>query len=237
MIYQTIVSAAELHENLGNPRFVVVDCRFDLSDKPAGYRAYQQGHIPGAVYADLEADLSGPPLTDTGRHPMPGAEALRQTFSRFGIHHGSQVVVYDDAGGAYAARLWWQLGYMGHEAVALLDGGWQAWLEKGFPVQRGVEMNQPAHFEGQPRESWLVLLAELSRHPLLVDARDPARYRGEIEPIDRTPGHIPRAINLPYRRLLDDRGRLLLPEALRRELLALPASPMAPRRSPIVALA
>jgi thiosulfate/3-mercaptopyruvate sulfurtransferase len=218
MTYSTIIAANELRAYLDDPIWIVADCRFDLAHKTAGFRAYLTSHIPGAMYVDLEKELSGPPLTDRGRHPMPSPDALRQSFGRLGISPGCQVVAYDDAGGAYAARLWWLLRYMGHEAVAVLDGSWQEWQRQGLATRSGIETRPPSSFDGQPRREWLVLLNELDARAFLVDVRDPARYRGEVEPIDRVPGHIPGAVNFPYKRCLDGAGRFLSPAKLRYEL-------------------
>ncbi len=205
---------------MANPDWVIIDCRFNLSgDTSAGQQAYQEKHIPGAVYAHLDTDLSNPPTTDYGRHPLPPAEKLCATFGRLGIDAHKQVIVYDDARGAFAARLWWLLRYMGHEAVALLDGGWTAWVEAGYPISSGEEQNRPCPFSGIPHHEWLVRLDELPTQALLVDSRDPARYRGEIEPLDPRAGHIPGATNYFYGNNLDSRGRFLVPEQLQQQLL------------------
>jgi thiosulfate/3-mercaptopyruvate sulfurtransferase len=218
MSYTTLISVESLHENLDNPAFVIVDCRFELADKEAGQRAYRAGHIPGALFADVEKDLSGPPLTDRGRHPMPSAEALRSLFGRLGIGAEKQVVAYDASGGAMAVRLWWLLRYMGHPAVAVLDGGWPRWLAAGLPSTDKFWEAKAATFTGEAHREWLVLVDELGDHSFLVDCRDPARYRGEIEPIDPVAGHIPGAVNYPYGRNLGPDGRFLPADRLRRQL-------------------
>jgi thiosulfate/3-mercaptopyruvate sulfurtransferase len=219
MSYQALVDCETLSRHLADPDWIIVDCRFDLADPEAGEREYRESHVAGAVYAHLDHDLSGPPLTDSGRHPLPAPEALVALFSRLGIEAGKQVVVYDSAGGALAAaRVWWMLRYMGHTAVAVLDGGWQAWQAAALPTAGGIETNPPAAFEGQPQRPWLVLLDEVSEAELLVDVRDPARYRGEVEPIDPVAGHIPGAVNYPLQNNLGPDGRFLPPEQLRRQL-------------------
>lgn len=217
-MYTTIIDAVDLQGHLGDGDWVVVDCRFSLADGDAGRRAYEAGHIAGAVYAHLDEDLCGPPLTDWGRHPLPSAAAMTRVFGRLGIGGGTQVVVYDDAGGAIAARLWWMLQYMGHEAAALLNGGWQAWLEAGYAVRSGVETARPRLFSGSPREGWLVLLEDVPQAALLVDSREGARYRGEVEPIDAVAGHIAGAVNYYFGRNLDGAGRFLPAEQIRRQL-------------------
>jgi len=217
--FKTLVDVDTLARHLDDPHWVIVDCRFDLADTGAGRRAYQDAHIPGAVYADLDHDLSGPPLSDHGRHPMPSPAALIDTFRRLGITSASQVVAYDDAAGAIAARLWWLLRYLGHTRVALLDGGWQVWRESGLTSAGGVENCAAADFHGQPRARWLVTATEVDQAPLLIDARAPERFRGEIEPLDPVAGHIPGAVNYSYALNLDRDGCFLPRTELRARLL------------------
>jgi thiosulfate/3-mercaptopyruvate sulfurtransferase len=200
---------------VGDPTWVVVDCRFDLADPEAGGRAYRHRHIAGAAYAHLDRDLSGPPVITRGRHPLPTAEALQATLGRLGIDDSRQVVAYDDTGGAMAARLWWLLRYMGHGAVALLDGGWDTWEAAGLPTATGLEHMAARVFVGAPRTEWLVRIEHVSDAPVLIDSRDPARYRGEVEPLDPVAGHIPGAVNYWWKENLDAEGRFLAPAALR----------------------
>ncbi|MGH8246395.1 MAG: sulfurtransferase, partial [Gammaproteobacteria bacterium] len=127
-MFDTLIDASELNANLSEPDWVIIDCRYDLKDTAAGYRSYLNGHVPGAIYAHLHDDLSGSPDTDRGRHPLPAPGRLRDVFSGFGIDSRRQVIAYDDSWGAIAGRLWWMLRYMNHDAVAVLDGGWQAWV-------------------------------------------------------------------------------------------------------------
>ena len=182
-MYKTILDVATLGENLEHPDWVIIDCRYNLSDSNAGQRLYKEAHIPGAVYADLLHDLSGPPVTDHGRHPLPSIDQLIKTFERLGISNHSQVVAYDDAGGSIAARLWWLLRYLGHETAALVDGGWMSWMQAGLHVRGGLEKNSPGKFQGSGRTDRVVTADQVPCARLLVDSRDPARYRGEIEPI------------------------------------------------------
>lgn len=216
-MFDTLITTDELSEHLGNPGRVIVDCRYDLFKPEAGRKAYREAHIPGAVYADLHDDLSGPPITDTGRHPLPSAEALTGLFNRLGIESGTQVVAYDASGGSFAARLWWLLKYMGHETVAVLDGGWQAWEAGNGHTSDGDEANPAGGFRGQPRSDWLVLLPQVPDEAFLVDSRDPARYRGEKEPVDPAAGHIPGAFNRFWQANLKEDGTFKLPGALRDE--------------------
>jgi len=226
-MYETLVDTATLNAHLDDPAWRIVDCRFDLGQPGAGREAWLREHIPGAVYAHLEEDLSGPPLTDHGRHPLPGTEALVRTFSRLGIGPATQVIAYDAAGGSMAARLWWLLRYMGHERVAVLDAGWPAWVAAGLPRDRGEQHCQAAAFHGHPRHDRLVRLDEVTQAALLIDSRAPARYRGEVEPIDPVAGHIPGAVNHDWQDNLDAEGRFLSPGALRRALLeTLAGTPM-----------
>lgn len=206
--YSTIIAAELVAENLGNPDWAIIDCRFDLFDTSAGERSYLSGHIPGAVYAHLDTDLSAPkdPTGAGGRHPLPSPEDLVRLFSRLGIGPGVQVVAYDDSSGHYAARLWWMLRFMGHTAVAVLDGGWPLWASAGLPVTQGRESRLPRDFVGHPHWDYLVTRAGVASAPLLVDARAPERYRGEVEPIDPVAGHIPGAINRPYSLNWTDEG-------------------------------
>ena len=212
-MYTTLIDVEALAA-LAGP--VIVDCRFSLADPARGEADYATAHIPGAVYAHLDRDLSGPPTTDHGRHPLPPPGRMCEVFGALGIAPGVQVVVYDDVNGMIAARLWWMLRYMGHDAVAVLDGGWQAWCRAGRATEAGARVAHPARFDGQPRRARLRTLDELDpARERLVDARDPARFRGEVEPIDRRAGHIPGARNHAFPRNLDSGGRFLAPDLLR----------------------
>lgn len=227
-MHRTIVSAEQLNEQRDNPSWVIVDCRFQLSNPSAGRRAYESGHIPGALFADLEEDLSASvPVTDGGRHPLPAAGDQIDLFGRLGIGTGTQVVVYDDAGGMIAGRLWWMLRYLGHEAVALLDGGIQRWTSLGLPMRSGTETRATAQFRGAPRDELLITKDAVASVARLVDARDGERYRGEVEPIDPRAGHIPGASNYPHRSNLAPDGRLRpvseLREIINRALDGVPA--------------
>ncbi len=198
MNFTTLIDAQTLHEHFADADWVIVDCRFALADPAVGREQYLTAHIPGAVYTHLNEDLSSKPVTDNGRHPLPSPTNMAILFSQLGIGEQTQVVAYDANNGAYAARLWWMLNYMGHTAVAVLDGGWQAWEAANFPTQSGEESNEPAQFTGSPQRGMLVLVDDVPNQPLLIDSRAPARYRGEVEPLDPTAGHIPGAVNYFY---------------------------------------
>lgn len=217
-MFSTLISAEALQKRLYDPDWVIVDCRFDLTNTALGRQQYHAAHIPGAVYAHLEDDLSGPPLTDHGRHPLPAPEVMIELFSRLGIDDRVQVAAYDANNGVYASRLWWMLRYLGHEAVAVLDGGWAAWEASKSPTATGIEANEPRQFSGKPRREWLVQMAQVPDLPLLVDSRGEARYRGEVEPLDKKAGHIPGAVNFFYQRNWSADGRYLPKDEIRQNL-------------------
>lgn len=221
MPYRTLIAAADLADHLHNPGWVVVDCRFSLADSEAGRAAYEASHIPGARYADLDEVLTNPPYLDHGRHPLPEPSIMERRFGKLGIGNTSQVVAYDDAGGMVAARLWWMLHYLGHEAAAVLDGGWQAWLAAGLPVSSEPPAYSEASFEGEPQLGLLVVAGDVPAVSLLVDSRAPERYRGEVEDYDPVRGHIPGAVNYHYGRNLDEDGYFLQPHKLHAQFAAL----------------
>lgn len=216
-VFTTLIDKESLANHLDDRNWVIVDCSYDLTDKNAGRNSYLASHIKGAVFADVLDDLSGPPLTDNGRHPLPSEEVLNKLFSRLGINHDSQVIVYDNAFACFAGRLWWMLRYMGHEAVAVLDGGWQSWEKAGLPTTKEEERNANTHFKGVPHKEWLVTIDDVSASELLIDSRDPERYRGEYEPLDKVAGHIPGAINRFWKNNLDDTGYFKDADKLRKE--------------------
>ncbi len=199
-MFTTLISPSELAPHLADENWVVVDCRFDLADPPKGEQLYLESHIPGARYAHLDRDLSGEKTAANGRHPLPTVAEMRERFGALGIAPGRQVVVYDADSGMYAARLWWMLRFMGHDAVALLDGGLARWTRESHPTRGGSEDWRPATFVGAPRESWRLdaPAVEQGLHDptrVLVDARAEARFRGDNEPLDKKAGHIPGARN------------------------------------------
>lgn len=218
---RTLISVSELQSRVAAGAVIVIDCRFDLAAPEAGEQAYRESHIPGAGYAHLDRDLSGPPVTDHGRHPLPTPDQLRAVFGRLGIDGGTPVVAYDAMGGGLAAaRLWWLLRYMGHDAVTVLDGGWQAWLAARGEVAPGLIPARSQRFGGHARQERRVLLAGLTAGMPLLDARDPVRYRGEQEPIDPRAGHIPGARNHFWRLNLTADGRFRPAAELRQALAA-----------------
>ena len=220
-----LIEPQTLQARLGDPAWAVVDCQYDLADAGAGRRAYLAGHLPGAVHADLGADLSGPPATDCGRHPVPAPAVLEARFSALGLDNDKRVAAYDASGGAFAARLWWLLRYAGHERVAVLNGGLAAWKRAEFELETGPGATPGgARFKASIDARALVKLDEaisLSRGGgRLIDSREPARYAGQSEPIDPVAGHIPGAVNHYWKNNLDEQGRFLPPERLREGLRA-----------------
>ena len=224
MSYSAVISSSDLAACLAEPGLRLVDCRASLQDPAAGRAAYEKGHLPRATFADLLQDLSGPIVAGkTGRHPLPDVSVFASKLGTWGISNSHQVVVYDDAAGAFAARLWWMLRWLGHDAVAVLDGGLPAWVAEGRPVTDEVVAPPEAVFTPQPRPELLMSTRELctpeSRLCRLFDARAPERFRGEVEPIDPVAGHIPGAINLPFADNLRD-GRFSSPAELRSRFAA-----------------
>lgn len=222
MTYTTLISTDTLASHLDGS-FVIADCRFELTNERAGHEAYVTAHIPGAVYVSLARDLSAAPTGSNGRHPLPTVEEMAATFGRLGIDRSRQVVAYDDETGMFASRLWWMLRYVGHDAVAVLDGGWTRWMREQRPTRGGTESRQPATFVPAPRPEMRVevgdVLATLARgDALLVDARGAERFEGRTEPLDRVAGHIPGALNRHYKTNLAADGTLLPPETLRAQL-------------------
>jgi len=218
--WTTLVSTQALQQALGSDGLVVLDCRFELTRPDAGRAAWEAGHIPGASYADLNRDLSGPvsPLAG-GRHPLPDPADLSRRLGDWGVTAGSQVVAYDAVGGMFASRLWWLLRWLGHERVAVLDGGYPAWVGEGGPVDQNVPSPRRSQFSGRPGVMPVLgagaVAAGLADHSLLlIDSRAKARFLGRQEPLDKVAGHIPGAINLPQAEHLDADGRFRPAEEL-----------------------
>lgn len=223
--HTTLVDCATLAAHVGDSSWRVFDCRHQLADPAAGETAYGQGHLPGAVFLHLDRDLSGPMTGTNGRHPLPDPQLLAQKLAAAGVSGSTQVVVYDDAGGMVAARLWWLLRWLGHDRVALLDGGINQWLKEDRPLTTEVPEPAPAVFDAVPRDftvSTAVVLNNLESGELcVIDARSPDRFRGENETLDPAGGHIPGARNRFFRDNLDADGNFRPAAELRRELLAL----------------
>jgi thiosulfate/3-mercaptopyruvate sulfurtransferase len=207
----TLINVTQLSSLLEEATSIVFDCRFALADPAAGRKAYEQAHIPGAYFVDVNRDLSMPHLPGmTGRHPLPKKADWIAQVQSLGIHPDVQVVLYDDNGGASAARMWWMLQWIGHKNVAVLDGGWQAWTAAGMPVTDVVPAPRArASFDYNTLRSRMSLITASQidgRSQLLLDARDPPRFRGEVEPIDPVAGHIPGARCSPFSANLNANG-------------------------------
>jgi thiosulfate/3-mercaptopyruvate sulfurtransferase len=235
MEFRTLIGVESLQALLGKPGLAVIDCRFDLMNPAAGRQAYLQAHLPGARYADLNRDLSGPVGPDTGRHPLPAQEVLARRLGQWGVGNDTQVVAYDAANGSFAARLWWLLRWMGHGAAAVLDGGFEAWIAHGGALQSGdteqgdAEPVDAASGSGRfapqidantsaPAVLSTAGLERALRDPdaMLVDARAAERFAGTVEPIDAVAGHIPGAVNHPFTANLDANNRFLPAAELKR---------------------
>ena len=197
MNFTTLITAEQLRDHVFDAAWCVLDCRHDLIDHAAGKRAYDTGHIPGAQFASIENDLAGAKTGRNGRHPLPERATLERRFGLWGIHNDTQIVAYDAQGGQFAVRLWWLARWLGHAKVAVLDGGWPAWL--AITQWSSVEPGEREMRDFSARESLVPVVDAMSVSKrdaqLLVDARAPERYRGEMEPIDPVAGHIPGAVN------------------------------------------
>lgn len=217
----TLVSVDTLAAHLDDSRWLIVDCRFDLTQPTAGEAAYRAGHIPGALYAHLDRDLSSPITPATGRHPLPDPERFAATLSSWGVTADTQVIAYDADNGMYASRLWWLLRWVGHRAVAVLDGGFKAWNGAGLPTNTEIPARSRSQFQARPnRELWLdadqVQQRAQQSDWRLLDARAPERFVGKVEPLDTVAGHVPGARNHPLATNLASDGRFGAPEELRR---------------------
>lgn len=219
----SLIDVEELNRHLREPSWRIVDCRFELTQPGKGYADYLAGHIPGAVYAHLDNDLAGPVSPATGRHPLPDPAAFASTLGSWGITPQTRVVAYDQASGGIAARLWWMLRWLGHEHVALLNGGFEAWRRAGLALERDAPVIEPAVYEAHADDSMLATTAEIEAaiaagRPLqLVDARGAERFAGRSEPIDPVAGHVPGARNFPLETSLRPDGSWRGPDELARK--------------------
>jgi thiosulfate/3-mercaptopyruvate sulfurtransferase len=224
-----LIDVHALRALIGRPELRVLDCRHDLARPELGSEQYGQGHIPGAVFAHLDRDLSGRKDGQNGRHPLPDPTALARRLRAWGVGSSSFVVAYDASEGSYAARAWWLLRWLGHERVAVLDGGWPAWIAAGAPVETSAPHHAPGDFAMRPSRQPTVSLdamtawagARQSGTRLVLDARAPERYEGRNETIDPAAGHIPGAHNRFWKHNVDAQGRFKPAEALREEYAGL----------------
>ncbi|GIP40323.1 thiosulfate sulfurtransferase [Paenibacillus sp. J31TS4] len=221
-----VVSMEWIRDHLNDESLVLADCRFALGQPLSGRKDYEEGHLPGAVYVDLERDLSGPKAEHGGRHPLPSITELADVLGRAGIDGSKRVVAYDDQGGAMASRLWWILKYLGHDNVQIMDGGFGAWKREGYPVTLDVTELYATTFEPQPRSEMLLTMEEVKSRLgtpglQLLDSREAKRYRGEEEAIDPVAGHIPGAANYFWKDSLTEQGTWKPAEQLRERFSSL----------------
>ncbi len=217
-ILKHVVSQKWLLSHLDQSDLVIVDCRFQFG-QDTGRRAYEESHIPGAVYFDMEQELSAPVEEHGGRHPLPDIEFLVARLGNAGISRDTQVVAYDDQDGAMASRFWWLLTYMGHEKVYVLEEGFSAWQKKGYRVHVLQEERTPTEFVPKLRQNLIADVEEVrsaigNPRIILLDSREAPRYRGEVEPIDKAAGHIPGAINKFWKGIIDEQGRIKTTDAI-----------------------
>jgi len=217
---EAVVSAKWLLARMYEPDVVIVDCRYWMGQPDAGREAYEASHIPGAVYLDLEHDLSGELEEHGGRHPLPDPATLAHRFAQAGISNRSRVIAYDSQGGAMASRLWWLLRYLGHETVYVLDGGYPVWEAANFPVTAEQRITIPASFYAEVQHGMLAHEYDVQDKlnipgVVLIDSREAPRYRGEVEPLDKVAGHIPGAINRFWKDATTEQGQFKGPDELK----------------------
>ncbi|MDR2244668.1 MAG: sulfurtransferase [Burkholderiales bacterium] len=221
----TLVTVPQLAAHLDDPDWLILDVRHDLADPSWGRRAYEEAHIPRALFVSLDDDLSAPPNGKNGRHPLPPPTPCAERLARLGVAQGKQIVAYDQGPGMFAARLWWMLRWRGLDSCAVLDGGWAQWQAAGLPVSAVMETPQPAHFVPQPQAITVdadAVLANLSSQTMtLIDARPASRFRGENETLDPVGGHIPGSLNRPFTENLSADGTFKTAAQLRAEFAAL----------------
>jgi thiosulfate/3-mercaptopyruvate sulfurtransferase len=226
MYINTLVTTEDLARHLDDPDWIILDCRFSLNDPAAGRLSYLKNHIPGARYVHLDDDLASPISETSGRHPLPEATEFVEKLCHWGVGVNKQVVVYDDSFGAMAVRAWWLLRWLGHPAVALLDGGYPKWTREKRPVTTVAPETVKGRCACLPEPSQIVTTQEVlatldNTDALIIDARPERRFTGEYEPLDPIAGHIPGSINWSFEENLDIDGTYLPPEALRENYQAL----------------
>lgn len=220
MTYKTIISSDILKTNLDNKDFIIFDCRCDVKDSTYGIQAYTEGHIRNSIFVDIDADLASERTVTSGRHPLPSIDNLSEKLSQWGLNSSKQAVIYDDAGGAFAGRMWWVLKWLGHVNVAVLDGALGGWLASGGKLTTENTIFERSVFTPQPQEEMYVSIKEVEdaqykMDKLILDARSKERYLGIKDPIDPVAGHIPGAISHPLGQNLDKKGHFKSPEELK----------------------
>lgn len=229
MSYQTIISVEDLNNNLSNKDWFVFDCRFLLKDPAAGLNKFSQGHIPGAQFADMDKDLSSAMTPTSGRHPLPERNELVEKLQTWGVNNSSQIVCYDDMSGAFAARMWWLLKWLGHSNVAVLDGGIDKWIASGLALETEVQIRPKGSFDGQPNnEMWVnieFVQQQLEQNKInLLDARSNERFTAKDTITDPVPGHVPGAISFPFAGNLSKQGVFLSADRLQKRYAKMFAS-------------
>ncbi len=219
MNYQTIISVDDLNKNLSNENWFIFDCRFLLKDPKGGVDKFNQGHIPGAQFADMDQDLSSPMTQSSGRHPLPDPNEFINKLRAWGVSNNSQIICYDGISGAFAARMWWLLRWLGHQDVAVLDGGVEKWSEKGLPLETEVQTRTTGAFVGEAKNSMWVdidfVRQQLKQEKIsLLDARSAERFTAQDQKTDPVPGHVPGAVNYPFAGNLNSQGLFLPPNKL-----------------------
>jgi len=222
----TVVSTDQLAQHLNDPDWIVFDCRFTLTNTESGKLAYENGHIPGARYVHLDDDMSSLVTPTSGRHPLPDVNQFSNKLSRWGVDNGKQVVVYDDSFGSMAVKMWWLLRWLGHQNVALLDGGLPKWMKQKLPIGTELPKIMQAKFIPHVQHEMVVDTVEVEharneRCSMLIDARPEQRFAGEREPLDKVAGHIPGAVNWVFEENLDFDGTYLPADELREAYLKL----------------
>ncbi|MDW3096159.1 MAG: sulfurtransferase [Gammaproteobacteria bacterium] len=219
MEYKTIISADELKSIIDQDNVRVFDCRFSLKDPQGGLKSYQSGHLPSAQFADMDTQLSSAMTETSGRHPLPDAGVFQAQLKAWGINNDTQVIAYDDISGAFAARLWWMMRWMGHDKVAVLDGGMQQWTQQGLPLSKDDVEFPEGGFSGSAKMDWLVdiqtVITKLAANKVtLIDARAADRFTGKDKNTDPVPGHVPGANNLPFAGNLTKEGLFETPDII-----------------------
>ena len=211
MSYQTIISAHDLNQNINNENWFVFDCRFLLKDPNGGLKKFNEGHIPGAQFADMDKDLSSPMTKTSGRHPLPDPNTFIEKLRKWGVSNNSQIICYDDMSGAFAARMWWLCHWLGHIDVAVLDGGIEKWTANNLPLETNVQTKKTGNFVGEANDAMWVEIHFVQQqleqgNICLLDARSAERFTAKDQKTDPVPGHIPSALNYPFAGNLNQQG-------------------------------
>tara|TARA_B100001113_G_C21120516_1_gene627197 strand:+ start:88 stop:942 length:855 start_codon:yes stop_codon:yes gene_type:complete len=220
MSYKTIISESNLRENINNKDFIIFDSRCDIKDKGYGIDSYTEGHIENSIFVDVDTDLASEKQAGTGRHPLPQVEVFCEKLSHWGMNNNKQVVVYDDAGGAFAGRLWWMMKWLGHDNVAVLDGGLNSWVKNGNKLVTSPTLFEKSYFEPNLKSAMVASLSDVENaqygmNTILLDARSKERYEGISDPVDPIAGHVPGAISHPLGTNLDRTGKFKTKEELK----------------------